>query len=209
MLKKTAVISAAVLAVCLIAFFALSPLAVSDAVKLAQQAAPSYAVLTELSAYTAENIQAVTLTGSLAEALEVRPSSDNKIHVLTDHYSVAPPVFKARPSGDGTLELYGVFESPSPITLLTRENVQRLIVAHLNNAPLNRIILELPANVAFKRGVYGDQYYYDYYNLSIDERVTVLEPQEVPISEEEKVPENGSDTALTDESASSEVSPVL
>ena len=32
MLKKTAVISAAVLAVCLVAFFALSPLAISDSV---------------------------------------------------------------------------------------------------------------------------------------------------------------------------------
>lgn len=183
MLKKTAVISAVVLVVCLIAFFALSPLAVSDAVALAQQAAPSYAVLTELSQYSAENVQAVTLTGSWASSLEVRPSSDNKIHILTDNYSVASPVFKPRASGDGTLELYCVFEDPPSISLLTRENIQRLIVAHLNNAPLRRIILELPATVAFKPGEYGASYY-AYYNLFIDERVTVLASEDSGLSEE-------------------------
>lgn len=188
MLKKTAAISAIVLAVCLIAFFALSPLAVSDAVTLAQQAAPAYAMLTELSQYSAENVQAVTLTGSWASLLEVRPSSDNKIRILTDNYSVASPVFKPRPLSGGMLELYCVFESPSSISLLTRENIQRLIVAHLNNAPLRRIILELPPTVAFKPGEYGASYY-AYYNLSIDERVTVLVPEDATLSEEVSEPD--------------------
>lgn len=183
MLKKTTAISAIILAVCLVAFFALSPLAVSDAVKFAQQAAPAYAVLTELSQYTAENVEAVTLTGSWASSLEVRPSSDDKIHVLTDNYCVASPVFKPRPLSDGRLELYCVFESPSSISLLTRESIQRLIVAHLNNAPLRRIVLELPEHVAFNLGE-DKNYYYAYYNLSIDERVTVLAPEDAIQPEE-------------------------
>lgn len=207
MLKKIAVISAAVLAVCLIAFFALSPLAVSDAVKLAQQSAPVYAVLTELSQYTTENVEAVTLTGNWTSSLEVRPSSDDKIHILTDNYSIASPVCKPRPLGDGTLELYCVFERPSPISLLTRENVQRLMVAHLNNAPLRRIILELPDTVAFKPGEYG--VYYAYYALSIDERVTVLAPEDPSPPEEETLFDSGEAATQSAETASSEQVPAL
>ncbi|GEM_PF-4597824 len=208
MLKKTAAISAIVLVVCLIAFFALSPLAVSDAVTLAQQAAPAYAVLTELSQYSAENVQAVTLTGSWASSLEVRPSSDDKIHVLTDNYCVASPVFKPRPLNGGTLELYCVFESPSSISLLTRESIQRLIVAHLNNAPLRRIVLELPSTVAFKPGEYGASYY-AYYNLSIDERVTVLAPEDPALPNEESFPDSSEAVGDPEAVASSEQAPAV
>ena len=199
MLKKTAIISAVVLAACLVAFFALSPLAISDSVALAQQAAPSYAVLTEISKYSAENIQVVTLSGRWINSLEVRPSNDNKIHILTDNYNVASPVLRSRPSGDGTLELYCAFEDPSPITLLTRENIQRLIVASLN-----KIILELPVSVAFDPGEYNK---HCYGNLSIDERVTVFDTVEEPSVETEN-PLN--DSVEADENAyevSLEVSP--
>ncbi len=204
MLKKTAIISAVILAVCLVAFFALSPLAISDSVALAQQAAPSYAVLTEISKYSAENIQVVSLSGRWINSLEVRPSSDSKIHIFTDNYNVASPVFRPRPSGDGTLELYCAFEEPSPITLLTRENIQRLIVASLNNTSLNKIILELPVSVAFDPDAYNNQYYG---NLSIDERVTVFDSEEVPSAEED-----GKDSVEADKNGyevSLEVSPTL
>lgn len=206
MLKKTAVISAVVLAVCLVAFFALSPLAISDSVALAQQAAPSYAVLSELAQYSAENVQAVTLTGCWVDSLEVRPSADNKIHVLTDNYSIASPVFKPRASGDGMLGLYCDFEGPSPITLLTRENIQRLIVAHLNSASLNRIILELPTTVAFDPGEYDTLYHF---NLYIDERIKVLETENIPAAEEEAASEDSAEWTASEEIASSEVSPAL
>ncbi len=209
MLKRIAAVSAIVLAVCLIAFFALSPLAVSDAVKLAQQSAPAYAVLTELAQYSAENVEVVTLTGSWASSLEVRPSSDNKIHLLTDNYSVATPLFKPRPAGDGTLELYCVFENPSPISLLTRESLQRLLIAHLNNASLRRIVLELPSSVAFKPGEHSPSYYSAYYDLLIDERITVLTP-ESPAVPVEGPPFEASEAAPDlEEAASSEAAPVL
>lgn len=205
MLKKTAIISAFVLAACLVAFFALSPLAISDSVALAQQAAPTYAVLTEISQYPTESIQVVTLSGRWINSLEVRPSSDSKIHILTDNYNVASPVFRSRPSGDGTLELYCVFEDPSPITLLTRENIQRLIVASLNNTSLNKIILELPVSVAFDPGAYNKRYYG---NLSIDERVTVFD-SEVPSAEENGVFEDSGEADDNKYAASVEVSPSL
>lgn len=207
MLKRTAVISALVLAICLIAFFALSPLAISDSVALAQKAAPAYAVLSELTQYNAESTQAVTLTGSWVDSLEVRPSADNKIHILTDNYSISPPVFRPRSTGGGTLELYCFRENPSPITLLTRENIQRLIVAHLNSASINRIILELPTTVAFDPGKYADLYHF---NLFIDERVKVLEAEEPTASVSEIIIEDGTDDeAEKIETASSEVSPAL
>lgn len=205
MLKKTAVISAAVLAVCLVAFFALSPLAISDSVALAQQAAPSYAVLSEISQYSAENIQVLTLSGRWIDSLEVRPSGDNKIHILTDNYSVTSPVFKPRSSGDGTLRLYCAFEDPSPITLLARDNIQRLIIASLNNTSLNKIILELPASVAFDPGEYNERFYH---NLFIDERVTVLDTEEVPSVEVEGF-EDSEETNENNYEVSSEVSPTL
>lgn len=198
MLKKMIIISAVILAVCLVAFFALSPLAVSDAVQLAQEAAPSYAVLSELSQYSAENIEAVTLAGYWVNSLEVRLSADQKIHVLTDNYCVYPPIFKSHSAKDGIMELYCSSDNPSPITLLTRENIQRLIVAELNSASLNRIILELPSAVAFEPGEYGKTYY----SLSIDERVKVLE-QETPAASNEATSEEGSEEIDIPESESS------
>lgn len=206
MLKKTAIISAVILAACLVAFFALSPLAISDSVALAQQAAPSYAVLTEISKYSAENIQVVTLSGRWINSLEVRPSSDNKIHILTDNYNVASPVFRSRPSGEGTLELYCAFEDPSPITLLTRENIQRLIVACLNNTSLNKIILELPVSVSFDPGEYNKHYYS---NLSIDERVTVFDAEEEPNVESDDPLKDSVEADENEYEVSLEVSPIL
>lgn len=173
MLKKTVMISSVILVVCLVAFFALSPLAVSDAVRFAQQSAPAYALLSELSEFSAKNVETVTVVGSWGGSLEVRPSSDDKIHILADNYSVTRPVFKSRPLTDGALEIYCYFEDFSPITLLTRENIQRLIVAHLNNAPHARIVLELPATAAFMAG--ADRHHW--YGLSIDERVAVAVPE--------------------------------
>lgn len=206
MLKKAAAISAIVLAICLIAFFALSPLAISDSVALAQQMAPSYAVMSELSQYSAEDIEAVTLTGYWGNSLEVRPSADNKIRILTDNYSVSPPVFRPRSSDDGTLEVYCIFTTPSPITLLTRENIQRLIVASLNNKSLNRIVLELPASVAFKVGEYDNHYYY---NIFIDERVTVFQPDEKLAQEDKANIVDGDEIVESNKTIFSDVTPEL
>ena len=206
MLKRTTIISAIVLAACLIAFFALSPLAISDSVILAQQAEPSYAVLSELSQYTAENIKTVTLTGYGIDSLEVRPSADSKIHVLTDNYSIASPTFQPRRSDGGVLELYCSPGGPSPITLLTRENILRVIVAELNNASLNRLILELPSSTAFEPGEYGAIYCN---SLFIDERVTVLEKDELIASEEETIFENSTlETAASESLTSLDVAPL-
>ncbi|KAF5047366.1 hypothetical protein DSECCO2_461130 [anaerobic digester metagenome] len=83
-------------------------------------------------------------------------------------------------------------------------------MAHLNNAPLNRIILELPPTVAFAPGEYGTAYYR---SLLIDERVTVLEAEETPDQEEKAAFEDGAEVAESEETAllevSSEVAPAL
>lgn len=207
MLKKTAIISSVILVVCLVAFFGLSPLAISDAVRFAQQSAPTYAVLTELSELSAKDIQTVAMDGGWSGSLEVRPSSDEKIHILSDDYSVTRPVFKPRPLSDGTLEIYCYFEDFSPIAFFTRENIQRLIVAHLNNAPRVRIVLELPATTAFMTE--EDRHYW--YDLSIDERVAVA-PSE---SSAEAQTEPGADSSARPEEspaleiASSEAAPAV
>lgn len=175
MLKKTAVVSSIVLVICLIAFTALCPIAISDSVKMAQQAAPAYTVLSELLQYSSDNVESVEFLGYWVDLLEVRPSVDNKIHVLTDNYRRTPATFTPCLLENGNLQLYCTLESPSIITFLTRENIQRSIIANLNNASVNRIVLELPASVSFVSSASSSRYYY---NLSIDERITVLEPDD-------------------------------
>lgn len=174
MLKKTAVVSSIVLVICLIAFTALCPIAISDSIKMAQQAAPAYTVLSELLQYSSDNVESVEFLGYWVDLLEVRPSADNKIHVLTDNYRRTPATFTPCLLENGNLQLYCTLESPSIITFLTRENIQRSIIANLNNASVNRIVLELPASVSFVSSASSSRYYYD---LSVDERITVLEPE--------------------------------
>lgn len=199
MLKKIAIVSSIVLVVCLIAFTAMFPIAVSDSVKLAQQAAPAYSVLSELMQYSSENVESVELIGSWIDSLEVRPSVDNKIHILTDNYRIPSATFVPYFSENGKLQLHCKIKSSNAISMLTRENIQRSIIASLNDASVNRIILELPASVSFISDPDSSTYYY---RLRIDERVNVFDDEES--SEDDEITINAPETEEKPESTVTE-----
>lgn len=175
MVKRTAAISAIILVICLLLFAAICPLAISDSVKLAQQAAPHYEELQKLFQYSAEGISSVSLVGQWIDSLEVRPSNDNQIHVLTDNYRIFPANITPRVQNGYELELVYTINYPSTLALLTQENIERALTAQLNNTSINKIVLELPASVSFNPSEYGHS---GYYLFSFDDRVSILEKED-------------------------------
>ncbi|MEG1850272.1 MAG: hypothetical protein RR197_06905, partial [Oscillospiraceae bacterium] len=88
MLKRTALVSVAILLLCAIACAALVPIAASDAIAMARLHSEEYLRSVPLLEESAEGIVRVCLSGDWLEQLDVRPSADGKIRFSTDGYNM-------------------------------------------------------------------------------------------------------------------------